>query len=258
MCYWVGSKKVRDELHRRSQEDPEDEIAQLYYDTFIAPAIAGIEPREYYVAIGQGHPELTVLLIENNQLKFRNIEWGLNWSYTNREGKTIERVLLNSTCEKVFWQHRDIIYQKRCIIPIDGYFEFYHFRGDKYPFFIYPKDGGLFYAGGIWSSRVNRDTGELSGTLSIITTPPNPVTRKLHNNPKAPSGPRMLLLIERDQVMDYLNPGLKNNEIGSFFKPIAEDKMLYHPVVKFLKKENIEYLSSPKVQEPFHYPELVA
>ena len=262
MCYWVGSKKVRDELFRRFQENPDDEIAQLYYHTFIAPnkenEHARLEPKGYYVAIGKGKPELTVLTRVNQQLKFKNLVWGLKWSYTNKDGKTIHRELLNSMSEKVFWMHKDIIYQNRCVVPIDGYFEFYHFQGEAYPHFIYPKGSGLFYAGGIWESHVNEETGEVSETLSILTTPANPVTRRLHNNPKAPNGPRMLLFIEPDKVLDYLNSGLKQNEINSFFKPFDENKMQYHPVVKFLKRENSEYINSPKVQEPFEYPELVA
>lgn len=260
MCYWVGSKKVRDELLRRFQENPDDEIAQLYYHTFMAPENdnTGFVPKEYYVAIGKGKPELTVLTRENQQLKFKNITWGLKWSYTDKSNKTISRELLNSTCEKVFWQHKDIIYQNRCVVPIDGYYEFYHFQGDTYPYFLHPKDSALFYAGGIWTADVDKETGEVSETLSIITTPPNPVTRKLHNNPKAPNGPRMLCLIEEDKVLDYLNPGLNQNEIKSFFDPYKESRMQYHPVVKFLKRENNEYINSPKVQESFEYPELVA
>ena len=253
-------KKVREELFRRFQENPDDEIAQLYYHTFMSPGKenASFQPKEYYVAIGKGNPELTVLTRENKQLVFKNIAWGLKWSYTNREGKTTHRELLNSTCEKVFWQHKDIIYQNRCVVPIDGYYEFYHFQGDKYPHFLYPKGTGLFYAGGIWDTSVNKDTGEVSETLSIITTPPNAITGKLHNNPKAPNGPRMLLLIHPDKVLDFLDPELRQNEIKSYFQPFEETKMQYHPVVKFLKKENSEYLDSPRVQEQFIYPELVA
>ena len=261
MCYWVGSKKVREAMKRQFQEDPEDEIAQLYYKTFIASDKKEIlKPQEYWVAIGKSKPLLTVAVVEEGQLKFKDLSWTLEWTYKDYKTGEIKqgRPLLNSTCENVFWQHKDLIYRKRCIIPVDGYFEFYHFKGNTYPHFIYPKDKGVFYLGGIWNSSVNRETGEISETFSFITTPPNPITQKLHNNPKAPSGPRMLLILDKKNASKFLDYKLTKDEIKSFFKPIDPQNMEYHPTIRFLKKEFLEFINTPKVQEPFYYPELEA
>ncbi len=260
MCYWVGTKKVRKELYRIFQENPEDEIAQLYYHTFMAPSPPreeeNKEAKEFYVAIGKANPELTVLVNENNNLQFKNIKWGLKWSYTNKEGKTYTRELLNSTCEKVFWQHKDVIYTRRCAIPIDGYIDFHHHKGDSYPYFLHPKEQVLLFAGGIWDSQFDKEKETWIDTFSIITTPPNELAKKIHNNPKAPSGPRMLLLLEKNEVLDFLNPRLKENEIKSFLKPYDAEKLMAHPIIKFLKKENSQYLETEKVREPFNYPGL--
>lgn len=259
MCYWVGSRKVREALYKHFQENPDDEIAQLYYQTFLASAAPGISFQEHWIAIGKSHPQLTAITRENGIFRFRNLTWGLDWTYLNPStGQEYSRELLNSTCEKVFWQHRDIIYSRRCIVPVEGYFEFYHYKGNTYPHFLHPESQTLFYLGGIWNSGVDKQTGEKKDTLSIITTPPNDLTRFLHNNPDAPNGPRMLLIIEPGRIGEFLDEKLNQKGIATFFKPFPAEAMASHPTVRFLKREFAHLINSPQVQEPHYYPELSA
>jgi putative SOS response-associated peptidase YedK len=262
MCYWVGSKKVREVLLKQKQQNPEDEIPQLFYNTFIEPKEPNnkIELKEHFVAIGKAKPQLTALIKEQGRLKFKNLKWTLHWNYFDSKTRQTKegRPLLNSTCENVFWQHKDLIYSNRCVIPIDGYWEFYHFNGQTYPYFIKPTGDGLFYLGGIWNAYVDKQTGEISDTFSVISTPPNRIAEKLHNNPKAPNGPRMLLILDYEQIGDYLDESLKKEALqNNFLKPYSTEKMKFHPTIRFLKKEYLEYIASERVQEPFAYPELV-
>jgi putative SOS response-associated peptidase YedK len=257
MCYWVGTKKIREEMLRRFKEGPQDEIAQLFYKVFIENHSSDF--KEYYVAIGKGKPVLTTLVKENGKLQFRNMVWTLPYSYFDKKtGQTITRELQNSMCQRVFFQHKDIIFTQRCLIPIDGYFEFYHFNGETYPYFINPSERGMFYAGGIWDGKVNQETGEVTESFSIITTLPNPLVAKIHNNPKAPNGPRMLLLINQEKALEYLNGDLNTEGIKKFLIPYDEKEMKAHTVLRFLKKENTQFIDSPKVQEYYNYPELAA
>ncbi len=261
MCYWVGTKKVREAMKKQFRENPEDEIAQLYYETFIAQeSNPQITMQEHWVAIGKSEPKITCAIKENDQLKLKNLKWTLNWGYKDSKTGEIKRgkPLLNSTCEKVFWQHKDLIYSKRCIIPVDGYFEFFHFKGKTYPHFIYPADKSLFYLGGIWNSMVSTRTGEIIDSFSIITTPPNEITRKLHNNPDAPNGPRMLLIIDKSDISKFLNFKLSADEIKAFFNPYNADKISFHPTIPFLRKDFAEQANTEKVQQPHYYPELDA
>jgi len=263
MCYWVGTKKVRETLLKQLQQNPQDELAQLFYRTFINT----LQPENIYefmehpVAIGKAKPLITTLIKDKGQLQFRNMEWTLTWKFWDKKIKQekVGRPLLNSRCENVFWQHSDLIYTRRCIIPVDGYWEFYHYNGQTYPHFIYPKQGGLFYLGGIWNQFVNKDTGKITESFSIITTPPNEVTSKLHNNPKAHDGARMLLILDEEQLQVYLDESLNKNEIAAqFFEPYAASKMNYHTTVRFLKKEFAAFIKTERVQQVFIYPELVA
>ncbi len=255
MCYWVGTKKVREEMLQRLQKDPDDEIAQLFYKTFVGQA--DLRFMEYYVAIGKAKPTLSVMMYTAEKgLHYRNIQWGLDWRYTDkRTGKTYARELINSTCEKVFFIHREIIFSQRCVIPLDGYYEFFHFSGQVYPHFLYPAEG-LFYAAGVWQETVDTETGELTTGFSIITTPPNALAEKLHNNPKAPNGSRMLLILPQEKVMDYLNPEATKEELQSLFVPYPGQNMEAYPTVRFLKKEFSHRLNTKDVRQRVDYPEL--
>jgi putative SOS response-associated peptidase YedK len=257
MCYWVGTKKVIKAMEKTFNLDPNDEIAKIFHEVFIANN--ALPFKEYYVAIGKGKPTLTTLFKEQGNLHYHNMQWTLPYSYFDKKtSSTITRELLNSTAERVFFQHKNLIFKQRCLVPIDGYYEFRHFNGDTYPYFIYPTNNELFYAGGIWEKQINQETGEISETFSIITVPPNPLVTNIHNNPKAPNGPRMLLLIPQNKALSYLDENLNMNQIKDFLKPFDQSAMQAHTVVRFLKKENYVYVNTPKVQEYFDYPELAA
>jgi putative SOS response-associated peptidase YedK len=258
MCYWVGTKKVREEMQRRRNEAPDDEIAQLYYDTFLT-STALAKPREFWVAMGKAKPRLNAIVRHDTKLKIEDMQWTLPYSYLDKKtGQVVRRELLNSTREKVFFQHSDLIYRNRCLVPIDGYYEYYHHSKEVYPHFIHPIRDGIFYAGAIWNEQADPSTGEVIPCFSIITTPPNELTRKLHNNPKAPNGPRMLLLIAPENTQRFLDPGLDKTAIQSLLEPMNQGEMDAYPVMRFQRKENIDYLETEKVREYHQYPGLIA
>jgi hypothetical protein len=57
MCYWVGTKKVREIIKKRKESGLWDNIDQAFYDNFIARTDK--EFIEQYIAIGKGKPTLT-------------------------------------------------------------------------------------------------------------------------------------------------------------------------------------------------------
>jgi putative SOS response-associated peptidase YedK len=257
MCYWVGTRKVREEIEKKFNAGSKDEIINLFHQTIVANK--ELEFKEHYVAIGKGKPTLTALVKDNGKLQFQNMQWTLPYSYFDKKtNKTVTRELQNSTCERVFFQHKEQIFKQRCIVPIDGYFEYYHFNKETYPYYLQPKSDGLFYAGGIWDKKVNEKSGEVIESFSIITTPPNTLTGKIHNNPDAPNGSRMLLLIKHEEALNYLNENLNIEDIKKFFNPYDANEMQAHTVLRFQRKENLEFFNTPKITEYCEYPELVA
>ncbi len=257
MCYWTSTKKVVEIIKKRKASGEWDDIDQAFYNTFIVRADK--EFKEHYISIGKAKPTMTVLKKDHENLDFENMQWTLPYSYQDKTGKEVTRELQNSTCERVFFQHKDQIYTKRCLVPLDGYIEYHHFNGETYPHYIYPKDeNDYFLAAGIFDYRIDKKTGQEKGMFSIITTTPNEFVGKIHNNPEAPNGPRMLLLVPRESSMEYLDESLDQKQIKSFFKPYDQEKMKAHTILRFQRKEFAQFFNTPKVLEYCQYSELSA
>ncbi|MGY5811986.1 SOS response-associated peptidase [Rhizobium sp. LEGMi198b] len=73
---------------------------------------------------------------------------------------------------------------KRCLIPINGFFEWKDIYGtgkNKQPYAIAMKSGEPFALAGIWSSRGDPDTGLDLRTFAIVTCEPNEMMATIHD-----------------------------------------------------------------------------
>jgi putative SOS response-associated peptidase YedK len=256
MCYWVGTKKVRETIKRRKELGVWDNIDQAFYDTFIASSEK--EFKERFITFGHSQTTLTTLAMNEKGVSFENMIWSLPTYFFDKAagGMKEGNVLPNVTCERVFSLFPKASMTKRCLVPIDGYFEYYHFGKEVYPHFIYPKNAeDIFFVGGVWDKRKDKETGEEVAKFSMITTPPNPFVEKIHNNPKSKNGARMLLLVPRSRTEEFLDPKLTKEQVQSFFNPYDEKLLQSHTVLQF-KRVDKEVLKTEKVCEPYAYPEL--
>ena len=64
---------------------------------------------------------------------------------------------------------------RRCIVPVDGFFEWKAIKGQKakQPYAIAMKDGSPFGLGGLWENWKDPTSGEWVRTFAIITTDAN-------------------------------------------------------------------------------------
>jgi hypothetical protein len=70
---------------------------------------------------------------------------------------------------------RDAYRLRRCIVPVDGFFEWKAIKGQrpKQPTLIAMKNGAPFGIAGIWENWKEPTTGEWVRTLAVITTDAN-------------------------------------------------------------------------------------
>src|SRR5262245_22877976 len=127
--------------------------------------LGNIRPR-YNAAPSQ---ELLVIR-ENHKTGDRTldlIKWGLipNWFTDPRGG----RRPINAKAESVskLPTFREAYAQRRCIVPIDGFFEWRAIKGAraKRPYAIAMKDGSPFGLAGLWENWRNPNTGEWQRTF---------------------------------------------------------------------------------------------
>src|SRR6476620_3296189 len=87
---------------------------------------------------------------------------------------------------------RDAYALRRCIVPVDGFFEWRAIRGAgrKQPYAIAMKDGSPFGLAGLWENWRNPNTGEWERTFAVITVPSNELVGQIHNRMPAILQPR--------------------------------------------------------------------
>jgi len=237
MCYNISSKSSLQALAKRFQAEPEE-------GEIITP--------HYYLS-GFNHPKIPVISsIKPNIIQ--SYHWGLIPSFckTVKDAKDMMVKTLNAKSETVFAlpSFKNSIKQKRCLILVDGFYEWRTLGKQKYPYYIHTKDKEPFALGGIYNDWVNTETGEIINSFSIITTAANPLMEKIHNLKL-----RMPFILPKENEKDWLNPNLNENDINGLMKPFDENQMEAHTISKLITNRN-ENPDKPEIQHQFEYPEL--
>ena len=134
-----------------------------------------------------GAPGQELLVVRENhktgERSLNLIKWGLipHWCKDPKGG----RWPINAKAESVsrLLTFRDAYAQRRCIVPVDGFFEWRATKGAraKQPYAIAMKDGSPFGLAGLWENWRNPNTGEWERTFAIITVPSNTLVGQIHD-----------------------------------------------------------------------------
>ena len=107
----------------------------------------------------------------NGEVSLDPLRWGLipNWCNDPTGG----RKPINAKCETVrdLPSFRDAYRARRCIVPVDGFFEWKAIKGQraKQPYAIAMKNGAPFGLASIWKNRKDPVSGEWARAFSIET-----------------------------------------------------------------------------------------
>lgn len=186
--------------------------------------------------------------------QIREYTWGLIpfWIKTPLEAEQIRMKTMNAREDTIFEKpsYRDAIIQRRCLIPIDGFFEWRYYEGKNYPYYIHMKDHAIFSIAGIWDVWTHPETKEKKYTFSLITCNANELLEKIHNKKK-----RMPVILQKPFESKYLRNDLTKNEIKKILLPIDSEFLkaytISNRVTSKTKERNV-----PKIIEPYNYPEL--
>lgn len=202
---------------------------------------------------GFSHPKILVVA-NDDPGAVQQMKWGLIpfWVKDGDQAKQMANRTLNAKSETVFdlASFRAAITKRRCIIPVNGFYEWRHYKGRTYPHYIYPKDGSLFSLGGIWEEWTDKTTGELVRTFSIVTTPANSVMEVIHNTKK-----RMPLVLDPVRELDWISEGLTKGDITSLMFPYDPSGMNYHTIDRLITSRTTDS-NVEEVKIPVIYPEL--
>jgi len=131
-----------------------------------------------------GCPSQELLVIRQNpktgERSLDLLKWGLipYWCDDPKGG----RKPINAKAETVarLPMFRDAYRLRRCILPVDGFYEWMAVKGGRQPYAIAMQDRAPFGIAGIWENWKNPQ-GEWVRTFALLTTPANALVGRIHD-----------------------------------------------------------------------------
>lgn len=202
------------------------------------PMVSEEEHTLFYHANGYNHPKLAVIA-NYEQLAIHHFRWGLIPPFikTFEEALKLSHQTLNAKSETLFEKpsFRNSIMKQRCIIPVNGFFEWKHVGKDKVPFFIHPKAHEFFLLAGIYSHWMDKQNNELVSTFSIITTEANELMADIHNSKK-----RMPLILDQRHILDWIADDLPKSSIIELMQGCDDSNMAAYPISKIISSRTVD------------------
>jgi len=171
----------------------------------------------------------------NGEVSLDPLRWGLI-----PNDPTGGRKPINAKCETVqdLPTFRDAYRTRRCIVPVDGFFEWKAIKGQraKQPYAIAMKDGSPFGLAGIWENWKDPASGEWIRTFAIITTDSNELVADIHD--------RMPVILAPGDFARWLG---EEPDPRDLMRPFSAEPMPMWPIsTRVNKPENDE----PSIVEP--------
>ncbi|MCZ2101397.1 MAG: SOS response-associated peptidase [Chitinophagales bacterium] len=149
------------------------------------------------------------------QLSF--LRWGLipSWSKDMRIGSKLINARAETLGEKPAFKH--LLASHRCLIPMDGFYEWEKRGATKVPYRIMLKSLEIFSVAGIWDTWIDSDNNEPIDTFTIITVEANAFMSPLHH--------RMPAIVEPNHEFLWLDQTISESEALKLLVSYDSDAM---------------------------------
>src|SRR5699024_11032815 len=124
---------------------------------------------------------IPAVIHDGKKNRLGSLRWGLV-PYWASDQKMASR-LINARSETLLERpsFRKLVYRKRCLIPVDSFYEWKEIHGKKQPIRFMLKDRSIFSLAGLYDSWECPETGQKLHTCTIITTSPNSLIESVHD-----------------------------------------------------------------------------
>jgi len=211
--------------------------AEVIQQTFDLDDVPTMRPR-YNIAPTQKVPVITG--DAPGQLAF--MQWGLVPSWA--KDPSVSSKMINARSETLAQKpsFRDAFAKRRCLVPVDGFFEWRKEGNQKYPMYIHLKDRQLFAMAGLWETWKTPE-GDVLQTCTIITTEPNPFVAQFHH--------RMAVILSPESYASWLDHGTPVDDLNALFTPYPAEHMAAYEVSGMVNNPKND---TPQVIEPYQAP----
>ncbi|GEL74666.1 MULTISPECIES: SOS response-associated peptidase [Myxococcus] len=144
--------------------------------------------------------------------------WGLvpSWAKDPAIGNKLINARGETVAEKPSF--RSALKRRRCLVVVDGWYEWKQSTKPKTPYYFHRKDGQLLTLAGLWEEWTAPDTGEVLNTCTIITIGPNALMAPIHD--------RMPVILEPEAQEVWLRPEPQESSVLlPLLVPCAEESL---------------------------------
>ncbi len=217
MCYHLSCTRNRNYIESR------------FTARFLHPELF----RPLYHVSAFATPYLPVIC-NNDARHIKMFQWGLVpfWAKDEQNANKIRFSTFNARAETIFEKpsFKSSIKKKRCLVIIDGFYEWREVNGKKYPYYIFLKSKDLFALAGLWDVWEKAGKGEC--TFSIITTEANPLMQKIHNRKR-----RMPVILKKEDEKHWLDENIDRTVINSMLKPFEQEEMDAYTISRLITRK---------------------
>jgi putative SOS response-associated peptidase YedK len=190
---------------RFTQQRPASELA----DIFAAEPLVEDPGARFNVAPTD---DALVVVQREERRALTAYRWGLvpHWSKDLKAGAR----MFNARAETLTTSpaFRDAFKRRRCLVPVDSFYEWKREGTIRQPYNIEREDGRPLALAGLWAGWKDPETDTVRRTFTIVTTTPNDAMADLHD--------RMPVLIPDDAWDRWLDPaGADPSELLAMLQP---------------------------------------
>ncbi|MCX7685985.1 MAG: SOS response-associated peptidase [Acetobacteraceae bacterium] len=149
------------------------------------------------------------------------LRWGLvpRWAKDASGGARMMNARAESVADKPAF--RDAFRRRRCLVPMDGFYEWRQEGARKQPYAVAMADGSPMAAAGLWEGWRQPD-GTWLRTFAIITTGANAKLAPVHE--------RMPALLAREEFDAWLDPASPPEALRALLRPCPPAWLACWPV----------------------------
>jgi putative SOS response-associated peptidase YedK len=178
------------------------------------------------------------------------LRWGLVpfWATDPKVGARMINARVETAADKPAF--REAFAKRRCLLPADGYYEWYSpVNGTKQPFFIRPKDGATLAMAGLYEFWRDRsappdDSSAWLRTCTILTTSATDALGRIHD--------RQPMFVEPAAWASWLDPDRHGGDLVDLLVASPGTGLEAYPVSTAVNnhRNNGPELAAPLLPEP--------
>ncbi|MCB0648557.1 MAG: SOS response-associated peptidase [Saprospiraceae bacterium] len=203
---------------RSSLTKTEKELEERFNATFYSEDLERYNPLpNYNVAPTHYMPVIT----NKDPIHFNVYRWGLIpfWAKDEKIGSSMINARIETIQEKA--TYKNTFQHKRCLVPMDGFYEWKKDGKQKVPFRIITKDQEVFSVAGMWEHWRNPSGLDIY-TYTVITLPANEKMSELHD--------RMPAILHKEHESLWINEDMTREDALSLLQPYPSDLIDFYEV----------------------------